>query len=371
MRTSAVMQDLKHGSGSSPPVNNPLERGMFFTHGWLSERVDLARVALDELLRRDRLGKLAPAYRHEIDDMALATQIAPFTAPVRYYLSLQLNDRLIQGKLTKGEEATFYRRAIVLSLAARLHIIQGDDVPVSLRYQTALPVGAWEIVTTCTSVQVDGQEVGPLWGGLPEPASRGPFFRQWLSGGWDLRDGRRIACTTLGRHRLDVAILVEFHPQGRDRSVIYSETRMVSTTFESTRSSVDQMIKLVNNPQLAAALKNCIRVEELRYQVWDAKSVFGIFEVRPAPVNFAFDVFARFGGRDWPIGHIARAANAPLENLRIDSDYKNFPMPQPPPTVDIVLRSNPKVALGTLDLYSIWNGELVLKNIGFKNRSEP
>ena len=42
--TSEVMQDLKHGSGSSPPVNNPLERGMFFTHGWLSERVDLARV---------------------------------------------------------------------------------------------------------------------------------------------------------------------------------------------------------------------------------------------------------------------------------------------------------------------------------------
>ena len=158
--------------------------------------------------------------------MALATQIAPFTAPVQYYLSLQLNDRLIQGKLTAAEEATFYRCAIVPSLAARPLIIQGDDVPVSLRYQTALPVGGWEIVTACTSVQVDGQEVGPPWAGFPGPACRGPFFCQWLSGGWDFRDDRRIACTTLGRHRLDVPLYsLSFTRRGGIALVIRRETR--------------------------------------------------------------------------------------------------------------------------------------------------
>jgi hypothetical protein len=99
--------------------------------------------------------------------------------------------------------------------------------------------------------------------------------------------------------------------------------------------------------------------------------VFGIFDVRSSPVDFAFEVYARFNGHEWPIGHIAHAASAGEESLRIDSDYKNYPLPQPPAKIDIIMRSSPKVASRTLGLYKIWNGEIVLKDVPIDSRPAP
>ncbi len=51
--TFLVMKDLRDGEGVSPPDNIPLTYELGMTHGWISEGVDLSRIALDELLERE------------------------------------------------------------------------------------------------------------------------------------------------------------------------------------------------------------------------------------------------------------------------------------------------------------------------------
>jgi len=157
------MQDLKHGSGQAPPVNNPLDQQFSSSHGWLSEQVDLARVALDELIRRDKAGGLAPEYRHQIDEMALASAFSPITAPVQFYLNDELNARLGSGKLTPQEQAKIYQGAVTVSLATEPVVRQWNEVPVRVKLQTRLPRGTkdpWQIAVTYKSLRVDGKEVG-------------------------------------------------------------------------------------------------------------------------------------------------------------------------------------------------------------------
>ncbi|MGD0139222.1 MAG: hypothetical protein ABSD28_10115 [Tepidisphaeraceae bacterium] len=249
--TFLVMQDLEHGNGRPAPANNPLERA--WGHGWLSERVDLARVALDELLRRDKLGKLSPEYRHQIDEMALADLSVPITAPVQYYLNDELGDRLIAGKLTADEQATIYRRAIAMTLSARPIVMQWDDVPIRVRFQTCLPSSSRNdlgIEARYKSVRIDGEEVEwsryARWG---QPNST------YLGGGEDVDDCRQISYSTLGQHRIDVDMQIDvvcestnYYP--RQRSTVHSELHRLSTSFVETKPTLlVKIIRFVLDPE--------------------------------------------------------------------------------------------------------------------------
>ncbi|MDB5290143.1 MAG: hypothetical protein JWL69_1384 [Phycisphaerales bacterium] len=240
------MQDLKHGTSQPPPANNPLESQYnSFSHGWLSEEVDLARVALDELLRRDKEGKLSPQHRHEIDKMALATMSAPITTPVQYYLAEELSDRLISGKLPAEDQATIYQNAVTMGLSARPVVMQWDAVPVSLTFQTRLPRRLY-VEVTYKSVRIDGGEVD---------ASHLPQWRQPISvGAGPTNVDRLISYSTLGQHRigLDVRIdiLASSTPYQGGGTIVHSETRTVSTSFSEIQPTpVVKMTRFIGDPE--------------------------------------------------------------------------------------------------------------------------
>ena len=90
-----------------------------------------------------------------------------------------------------------------------------------------------------------------------------------------------------------------------------------------------------------------------------AASLDGSIQIKKVPANIAFDVFVRFDGNEHLIGSINVAAGG-------ETTYHvggNSSIPPPPRVVDIVLRSNPRVALNTVNLDRIWSGELIYKDV--------
>jgi hypothetical protein len=249
--TSWVMGDLKHGSGQPAPANNPLDRRAFFGHGWLSENVDLARVALDELLRRDKLGKLSPEYRQEIDELAMANMSAPITTPVQYYLNDELNDRLIEGRLTAEEQATIFQRAVTMTCSAGPTVMLWDDVPVRIGFQTCLPNSShngWGIEATYKSVRIDGREAN--WSERPQWAQP----RSATLYGAPTNVERLIPCSTPGLHRIDLDVQIEIHAGSTaypDRGpVVHSEVRTLSASFSVMPPTTwVKVCRLIRDPQ--------------------------------------------------------------------------------------------------------------------------
>ncbi|HZL37738.1 MAG TPA: hypothetical protein VFC78_20645 [Tepidisphaeraceae bacterium] len=356
-QTASVFRDLKEGNGKPAPENNPLEAESWYTHGWMIEQVDLARVAFDELQRRDLAGKLTAGQRREITELELANEDGAIVAPAQYYLNKDLYDRAAAGTLNVDEQRTFFDRIAAFSVASRPVVAAGHAVPIRIRYHTAMFPSPWEIVTTIKSVRIDGQ-----------PAGFSPTFgNQWLAGGWTLDDDRRVNSAPIGLHHLEIELSFDVHPGGRDHSIIHSKTRTLETQFKVVTLK-DATIRLIDKPELAKPICDAISVQTLKYHVWEPGDVFGELQVGHTPLDIAFKVYARFDGHDWLIGHIAHAASAPTESLRIDSDYKNQPLPEPPGTVDIVFRSDAAVASDALFITEIWKGDLIKHNVAIETR---
>jgi hypothetical protein len=249
--TYLVMQDLKNGNGRPIPPNAPLELTMFDGHGWLSEQVDLARVALDELLRRDKVGKLSPKYRRQLDEIALANVSVPVTAPVQYYLNNEISDRLAAGKLTAEQQEKIYQHAVTVTLSTQRLVMQWDDVPIRIKFQTCLPDCSnrgWEAELTYKSVRIDGQHVA--WSTIRR-------FREQnyasLSGRQSTDVDRWVSYTTVGKHRIDLDVQIDIHygssPYSGKGPVVRSELHTLTTSFEEAKPTfLVRAIRFLGDP---------------------------------------------------------------------------------------------------------------------------
>ena len=99
-------------------------------HGAVRERIDLARVALEELLRREAVGQLPEPFRNELVELGLAVQKSvPDLTPVQYDLLDYLSNRVVAGDLSDDQKTRFYQAATSSNLAVRAIVIDGDQVP--------------------------------------------------------------------------------------------------------------------------------------------------------------------------------------------------------------------------------------------------
>jgi len=360
--TSWVMNDLRTGSGLPPPkVNTPITR-VTMGHGWVRERVDLARIALEELRRREKAGRLSESFRNQLVEMGLAVQrSAPNLAPVQYDLLDYLSERMVAGDLTADQQARFYRPATDARLTARAVVIEGDEVPIRL-WTPGWWVGgnSWAVTVTYKSVAIDEQAITLS----PQP----PTYPIWITN--DFRDDRRAPCPHLGHHLLKVTALLTVHHGDTgypDRgAIVHSATLDLSAPFDVFPRSSEYEIKLMVNPAMADKLRASMKPNDFQYNIWNPGEIFGSIEIEGLPVNIAFDVFARYNGNEYPLGQIAVAAGARGIGTRCDSEVGKS-LPKPPATIDIVFRTSPKAARTTLDLYQIWDGELVFSGVPIRD----
>jgi hypothetical protein len=125
-------------------------------------------------------------------------------------------------------------------------------------------------------------------------------------------------------------------------------------------------IRLVNDPVLIPRLRAAIKPNRFEWRSGSSGRhagryrLDGTIEFGAMPANVAFDVIARFDDRELRFGgvNLLRGRSTHYSVSSEDKAMKTLP-----PKVDIVLRSSEKVARGTVDLFEIWDGELVYEDV--------
>src|SRR5690606_33897725 len=96
------------------------------------------------------------------------------------------------------------------------------------------------------------------------------------------------------------------------------------------------------------------------------------FRITSLPANIAFDVFARVGQQEYKIGSLCREKSStetgtPKPPEMIVGYVKLWESPEEAPepftSCDLILRSSEEAARRTVDLFEIWKGELIYKNL--------
>ena len=219
----------------------------------------------------------------------------------------------------------------------------------------------WARTFTFGSLEVDGQAVPPS----PWP----PSYPLWLVGGSKFEP--KFHFPKLGHHSLRLIGRIDVHHSDNtsnpDRGpVVHSAPVDLSAPFDVELPSPQNAVRMVKDPAMADRLRASMRPDEFQYNIWDPGSIFGMVKVEDLPTNIAFDVFCRYGGNEYPLGQIALAAGASGVWPRCDSQLGKR-LPKPPPTIDIILRPSADAAHKTLDLYQIWDGELVFANVPIRD----
>jgi hypothetical protein len=218
----------------------------------------------------------------------------------------------------------------------------------------------WVILMNIPSVRIDGK-AAQLTPERPD---------NWMFASWDIDDDRvATGSVPVGTHRLQLDLRLDIHHGNSvypERGpLIHTETRIFETSFLVEPLPDEQSIKLDDLPQMAGAIQKSIVVTQLDY--WPGGMHINFRSV-PAPVSFAFDIYLCFAGQEQRIGQISQSAKLTSKEVWIQLDDKAPIYRQHPDKVDIVFRSSAKAAATTLDIYDIWKGEIVLKDVPIKQQ---
>jgi hypothetical protein len=308
----------------------------------------------------DRAQLLSTAQLDRIADVALAAQGAAGTGISTDWLIDFLGQREADGKLSAARRARFFDQAVRPRLDARPDVIAGDDLPFWVRYAGRGPRrGQWAHRDSIKEVWIDD---GPKrrQGG----SSSGSGF---LNGG----HGTSITVKTPGDHVLHVTADAAIYrgdaaPDDRDGKTTphWSRTFTMSTPFKALPPDTKDYINLVDDPSQSDAIRKAIKLE-LRSTKYEWLSVSAT--IGDLPMNVAFDVVALVGGKEYVFGHYSAFAGGSKGAGFWMGAYRNKTSPtQAFDKVDILLRSSETVARGTVDLYEIWKGQILYKDVPVK-----
>ena len=313
--------------------------------------------ALGELRWRIREGKLSPERQRELIETLLTVQAAsPRTAPEGFLT--HLHARLADGTLTDDQCARFLRHLLVLDARVRPHVLSGASAPYQLVHRHRVPPNVlWFRRAEVVSVSVDGRELpghpGHTYVGNTAEASTGSAAPPQPPGRHVLRAVVRFALAS-SREALERS--------GGD--VLYEGELTAEAAFEVLPAGEADALRELDAPEYAAALKAAIAPAGLYHARLGPGTFNGRIDIGRLPVNVAFDVIVRAGGREYPAGTLARKAGAPPYN----TPFTGAAPPERPPTgkADLVLRSSAAAARDTVDVTEFWRGELLYKDMALE-----
>jgi predicted RNA-binding Zn-ribbon protein involved in translation (DUF1610 family) len=328
--------------------------------GWLIDDVERgtsAARAMAELARREADGgRLAPGQRERLAELALRAQASP--APERVPLGDRLLDFLATaaaaGRLSEAQRERFFEQAMLLTLHARTPVAVGERVPFQLRRASRISAtGGWWVSVETRGAAFDGTTF-PFGGGRSTSSGVG-------AGG---SGGASARATRPGTHTLTVQARVRVYQGGNhdeSKGVLVHERDAELAVPVVVVDGPPPALRQIDDASLAPAILTSLRVQAPLTRYPDRLS--GNLTVPGLPVDVAFEVFARTGGREYRMGALARAA-APVINLSTGfSTWGKENLPPPVDKVDVVFRSSEEVARGTVELTQFWKGEIVVPDV--------
>ena len=208
---------------------------------------------------------------------------------------------------------------------------------------------------------------------LDEDKPRGPSTRRPENGRvirrvcviwrlWGRILGTTTKCPPPGKHELSVTVHIEIFNGSMNGpgtvTLEYQCDRTMIGSFEVVATKPANLIQPVFDPKLAAAMKAAVTPQAFRYSLKD-HMLEGTIQFNNPPMNLAYEVIARYGGKEHRVGEVTYHAPAGTSGYSTSGS-----VPDPPPaTADVILRPSEKAAVDTVDIYTYWNQEMVFPNV--------
>ena len=328
-----------------------------------SSAAGTARRAWRELTRREKNGSLSTSHRHRLIEASLREQGAAAPGPCLNEFVAFLGRSYAAGRLSEQQTATFLQQGTRLSLQARPRVHAGREIPYTVWTEMRLPYELFWQRMTGGDISIDGSPTGHSAGF--DSRGRGNLLGS---------SGRRVSCGAPGKHTMTIAVHVELYEGNfgeREASGFCYETdTLVEAAVEVLGPDAEDIISVVDNPALKDEVTACITPQDFRTHAWgssDRITLEGMVDIGPAPVGVAFEVFARFGAREFPLGRLARKAGSPRHGSGLSCTVTE-PLSE---TFDLVLRGSRQAAENSLDVFEFWEGEVIFEDVPIQLEPKP
>jgi hypothetical protein len=288
-----------------------------------------------------------------------------------------------KGKLSAAQWTRYWQQGLVLKLMVRPRIRRGDAIP--LRF-TIEP----DRTGTVTDSRVVDFDATFRLEGIDPVTVRCDAVTQFHSSLFD----DTFAISPSGRHVENFVLLagsgntvrgwnIELSPADwmkvQKRLALSVIAKCTMEEFDSTATAprVEKSIECAIVPADESTVTPCgeeFSTATIRgvfttpmisqYQLHQLRQTSVVIEATRTPVPLAFSVWLRVKGEEHYLGPLAHPCG-PLGAFRfnyINEDAEDEPVPKQPAPAEIVLRSDPRVAICTLDQGTFWVGEVVLKS---------
>jgi hypothetical protein len=309
--------------------------------------------AWTELTLRDAAGALSAGSRDQMVRFALTQQakaMPPFTSLDTNVVDF-LAKRWVSGDLPQAQQTQFFEQAVRSKLAVRPKVILGERVPYLVIHDGLGPsTGSLWYRLSMQGAVLDGNPTEGNFGGSMEGSGFG--------GG---SFGSSLSCPSPGKHDVALKFRVEQFSGPFDSAsstLLCRDDRTLIGSFLVVTKPPSDFIGPVFDPKLESAMKAAIKAGDLRYYV-QSKMLNGQIDSSNLPANIAFEIFARYGGREFQVGDVTCNAGGGGSDYGIGASLKT----PPPAKIDLILRPSAKVARGTVDMQSFWNEEILLPGV--------
>lgn len=320
-----------------------------------------------ELKSRATAGSLSAGQRAKLAALCLKEQAAATAGPHLRDALTCLNTLWLKNQLSAGDQQTFYRQMVRLSLVTRAEVIYGEEIPYQIRHEcrgpdpvpaTAAPF--WVSIEN-KGVRIDGKQV-----------DRGGGSQQTgCTGSGNL--GSRVPCPTPGAHTLRVATRwsirrgAGFVPAG---APLYQADVEFDAPFRVVEKPASEAVKLIQDASAREKFAGVIRAYDFSIGKYAPGEIGGTIAIEGPPLPACFRVLVRGGGGEYDRGCVAGRPGGSMHScVSGKCTGPSFDV------CDVILRSDPAGARETVDLVEIWSGEIVLKDVpvtlGYFAASQP
>jgi len=345
------------------------------------------------LSRRFSRGSLSPSQRHELAELCLDDQKLQ-RSKVHNELMAQLRQLYQKGLLTAKQKERFFRQMITARLRVRPRIVVGDPIPCRVESWWNTGYVPMYVAVGIKSITLDGHPVSIN----ARKTAVAHFYTAWSCPIYlpysqlDLSDWIRVP---VGTHKLRVVLDAQAFPSDEEElngiiswdparvtelgEPFYRKTFILDDTFEVFETEPPGYIKGRHSPAVVDALKNNFQ----QYKISIYRSWYGDPSSRDPssplpktmcsslwyavgndcdelPMNVVSDVFIRIGNEEIKIGTIEGRKGDRWVVQRFNNFEYDGPLVD---SIDVILRSNEQLARGTIDMFEVWEGEAVIKDV--------
>jgi hypothetical protein len=311
-------------------------------------RVD--QPAWGEIQRRIDAGLLSDNDQNVVVEKGLFVQnLTSGTASQNVAILNFIAGRYLKQKLTTAQADQFFAGMLKVNLSARPVVGAKSRLPFIITGTGRGPDGWWMRVRTLES-QVDNGQIQRLGG-----ASGGSF------GGWS-SGSSMPPIQIVGKHQLRVK--VEFATDvDRGGGVAWDDNAVVAkrmtqdlfANFEAIEGQTPIATVTAPPAQTLAPLL----VPTLTRSPGQGSDVWVNVNTPGLPVDAAFDVLLRIKGKNYQLGSVSFHRGAASG---FGTGGRDIPR-DAPDKVDVIFRSSEQVARDTIDLTSIWKGEILIPEV--------